>query len=709
MRSIISKSIIVIAILITSNFKLLSQGKINYEKEIPAPATKTNSNRIINENSNYKSLEVFEFEDKMKKAKESGDLNESIKLQSGIDKALNTKTIYPKTRFVKNEPVKESKTDISNFDTNKIYTLSGYTYQILSTATCTEQRGNNLGRIWTIANMAVDGGKYTIFSIGVFYSDDNGVSWTKYGDNVTISWAGGFVEYEIDAEIIEGSGGKYLWIIYDDLVSYIGPGGGLLVYNLSNGDYGLTEIYWPTYDGNFKLKLVSDNSQYINNSWVYLVSNYRRYYGESYLLGEQVALCMNPYTVSPVITYKEDSFMGSVSSSTLIDFNCDIAYFRNGSDSIMIVESSLESNSAISIGTASIFSFLTNSLYRGTINTSSNVRSNVCISSNGAYNNLIILCSRQFSFNDWDIEYYHSTNGSAGWLSGYADYTYYNTKIPKIIGQRNAPGKFYAAFNYLYDSPYPGHGYAAVCKTINYVWNPVVYPASHIETSFYCAPSPAVPNPQINNDVSLAVWSDDIYNNPRSLWISRVNNSVPKKLFMFGAIQGLYDAASNAMIYDTVTVYLRNSVSPFAKIDSSKKELYGPGTGQEFTFPNAQNNVPYYVEVKHRNALETWSADPVTFVSDNASIAFSVDAIYAYGNNQIQVDNSPYNVFAFYSGDVNQDGTIDASDVSEVDNDSYISLSGYVNTDVTGDDFVDAADVSIVDNNAFSAVSVVRP
>ena len=65
--------------------------------------------------------------------------------------------------------------------------------------------------------MAVDGGKYTIFSIGVFYSDDNGVSWTKYGDNVTISWAGGFVEYEIDAEIIEGSSGKYLWIIYDDL------------------------------------------------------------------------------------------------------------------------------------------------------------------------------------------------------------------------------------------------------------------------------------------------------------------------------------------------------------------------------------------------------------------------------------------------------------------------------------------------------------
>ncbi|MBK9404625.1 MAG: hypothetical protein IPN57_08845 [Ignavibacteria bacterium] len=73
-----------------------------------------------------------------------------------------------------------------------------------------------------------------------------------------------------------------------------------------------------------------------------------------------------------------------------------------------------------------------------------------------------------------------------------------------------------------------------------------------------------------------------------------------------------------------------------------------------------------------------------------------------------QVDASPV-VFAIFSGDVNQDGTIDASDVSDADNDAFNSVSGYVSTDVTGDDFVDAADVSIVDNNAFNAVSAVTP
>ncbi|MBL0108120.1 MAG: hypothetical protein IPP52_12740 [Ignavibacteria bacterium] len=41
-----------------------------------------------------------------------------------------------------------------------------------------------------------------------------------------------------------------------------------------------------------------------------------------------------------------------------------------------------------------------------------------------------------------------------------------------------------------------------------------------------------------------------------------------------------------------------------------------------------------------------------------------------------------------YGGDVNQDGVVDAGDLSAVDNDAAESLSGYVSTDVNGDDFV---------------------
>jgi len=182
-----------------------------------------------------------------------------------------------------------------------------------------------------------------------------------------------------------------------------------------------------------------------------------------------------------------------------------------------------------------------------------------------------------------------------------------------------------------------------------------------------------------------------------------------KNLFLFDAIQGMYDPVLDTEVPDTIKVYLRNSTSPFARVDSSKNILLGPGTGQYFLFRNVQNDRPYYIEVTHRNALSTWSANPVTFVNSDASIAFSVNSIYAYGNNEVQVDNSPYDVFAFYSGDVNQDGTIDASDLALIDNDASNFVGGYVVTDLTGDNFVDGTDFAIADNNAANFVSVVRP
>ncbi|MBK6877807.1 MAG: hypothetical protein IPG99_15465 [Ignavibacteria bacterium] len=68
------------------------------------------------------------------------------------------------------------------------------------------------------------------------------------------------------------------------------------------------------------------------------------------------------------------------------------------------------------------------------------------------------------------------------------------------------------------------------------------------------------------------------------------------------------------------------------------------------------------------------------------------------------MDNSPYDVFAFFSGDVNQDGTIDASDLALIDNDASNFVGGYVVTDLTGDDFVDGTDFALADNNAANFV-----
>lgn len=117
----------------------------------------------------------------------------------------------------------------------------------------------------------------------------------------------------------------------------------------------------------------------------------------------------------------------------------------------------------------------------------------------------------------------------------------------------------------------------------------------------------------------------------------------------------------------------------------------------------------FYIAVKHRNSLETWSSSPVLF---NAAIFydFSSGLAQAYGDgvNQPMVETGGVG-FAFYSGDVNQDGTIDASDMALVDNDNAVFAYGYNVTDLNGDAATDASDISIVDNNQDLFLFYARP
>ncbi|MBK7159935.1 MAG: hypothetical protein IPH77_15740 [Ignavibacteria bacterium] len=172
-------------------------------------------------------------------------------------------------------------------------------------------------------------------------------------------------------------------------------------------------------------------------------------------------------------------------------------------------------------------------------------------------------------------------------------------------------------------------------------------------------------------------------------------------------MEGFYNSASNIMISDTVRVFLRNATFPYAIIDSTKSTLNSSGSGA-FTFSYPVNGVNYFIVIKHRNSIETWSKTAQAFTGGSLTYNFSSSNTQAFGNNMKQIDASPVR-FGIYSGDINQDGTIDATDVSNADNDAFNSVGGYVNTDVTGDNFVDAADVSIVDNNAFNSVSVISP
>lgn len=158
------------------------------------------------------------------------------------------------------------------------------------------------------------------------------------------------------------------------------------------------------------------------------------------------------------------------------------------------------------------------------------------------------------------------------------------------------------------------------------------------------------------------------------------------------------------MISDTVKVFLRNSTFPFAKVDSAKVALNNLGNGV-LCFPNAASG-SYYIQVRHRNTIETWSKLPQSFITGVVkNYDFTTASTQAFGNNMVL----KFGKYTFYSGDVNQDGTIDGTDTRLIDNDAANFVIGYVPADVNGDNFVDGTDALIAGNNAENFVTAVIP
>ncbi len=167
-------------------------------------------------------------------------------------------------------------------------------------------------------------------------------------------------------------------------------------------------------------------------------------------------------------------------------------------------------------------------------------------------------------------------------------------------------------------------------------------------------------------------------------------------------IEGFWDGS--AQVQDTVRCTLRNSSSPYAPVEQAAYRINTSGYG---TFEyNTAGSGSYYLQLTHRNALETWSAAPVALTSGGSfNYDFRSAANQAYGNNQTLKSGK----YCFYSGDPNQDGTVDLSDLTMIFNDAGNFVTGYVATDINGDDIADLSDLVITFNNASAFVTKIVP
>lgn len=184
------------------------------------------------------------------------------------------------------------------------------------------------------------------------------------------------------------------------------------------------------------------------------------------------------------------------------------------------------------------------------------------------------------------------------------------------------------------------------------------------------------------------------------------DNPFPLSLSLKIIPQGFYRPGTDRLIMrDTVTVYLRNSVWPYQKADSSLAVIDSASFQAVMLFNNAQSG-SYYADVRHRNSVETWTSVPVSFTAGVTSVVdLTASSSSAYGGNLTQSGTR----YCVYSGDVNRDGTVDGTDVLLTDNAAFIYLSGYFPEDLNGDNSVDATDIAIADNNASSFISRIIP
>ena len=174
-----------------------------------------------------------------------------------------------------------------------------------------------------------------------------------------------------------------------------------------------------------------------------------------------------------------------------------------------------------------------------------------------------------------------------------------------------------------------------------------------------------------------------------------------------GTMRQAQDALGNhwpAGIADHITVELHDAIT-YATIVYTVTDvpLSTAGTAT-FIVPGTYSG-SYYITIKHRNSLTTTTSSAVSFATGIVNQSYHLPA-NVFGGNLVQMIDLSY---AFYGGDVNQDGIIDGGDFAPVDNLVSIFSSGYLPEDVNGDGLIDGSDFAIIDNNSSSFIGTITP
>lgn len=187
-----------------------------------------------------------------------------------------------------------------------------------------------------------------------------------------------------------------------------------------------------------------------------------------------------------------------------------------------------------------------------------------------------------------------------------------------------------------------------------------------------------------------------------NLTINNCASVLNLKLFMQGYYisngtmqSALYNQSetSNMSLTDSVNVILYEAVYPHSAVASKRVVVHTDGTAT-CIFPPLMGS--YYVGIKNRNTLYTWSSNPVALGQIAAMYDFTTSSSMVYGDNAIEMEPG---IWALYMGDLNDDENIDLFDLNTLEDDISNFLYGYVATDINGDGNADLLDTQVMSDN----------
>jgi hypothetical protein len=218
-----------------------------------------------------------------------------------------------------------------------------------------------------------------------------------------------------------------------------------------------------------------------------------------------------------------------------------------------------------------------------------------------------------------------------------------------------------------------------------------------------------------NSSGCISSASSMIINPIPSTCISTLNLKVYLQGYYIGAgnqKSTLYDLGLSTINNETDSIQINlwgTSSLQHLNPDFSRETILHSDGSATATFPGSTLGKKYYIAIKHRNSIETWSKDSVAIsLVTNYDFTNSLNKAFSDGITPPMslLNDGKYGI---YSGDVNQDGSIDIYDMQATENDASNFQYGYFSSDVNGDQGTDLLDMQIIENNSGLFIFYARP